>query len=210
MSISYIHSTQPNSLPFVSTDVLSFSMPRRSQIWWFIKLCSSTSTMNYRCCFVVLELGGSNSIVLRPPWVVPDPHAKSLCHWGVANDIPIKKNIVRVPPLYVVSKVPVRVHYLQLPIDIKCVVLGTLYCAYSSVVLLHPFWLHFMSFQVHFILVFESGSWVIILFWSLIWCIMSRVSHRSISLTLHDRNTLQTPCYSLISHRWLSLYQSSL
>ena len=79
-----------------------------------------------------------------------------------------------------------------------------------------PIWMSYsirfdyISFcQVHFIPVFESGSWVIILFWSLIWCIMSRVSHRSISLTPHDRNTLQTPwpCYSLIRHR-LSLYQS--
>ena len=117
-------------------------------------------------------------------------------------------NVVRVPPLCVVSKVPVRVHYLQLPIDIKCVVLGALYCVYS-IVLLHPFQLHFMSSLVHFIPVFESGSWVIILFWSLIWCIMSRVFHRSILLTSRDRNTLLMPCYSLIRHR-LSLYQSSL
>ena len=79
-----------------------------------------------------------------------------------------------------------------------------------------PIWMSYsirfdyISFcQVHFIPVFESGSWVIILFWSLIWCIMSRVFHRSISLTSRDRNTLLMPCYSLIRHR-LSLYQSSL
>ena len=69
-----------------------------------------------------------------------------------------------------------RVHYLRLPIDIKCVVLSALCCAYS-IVLLHLFLLHFVSFQVHFKL-FESSSWVIILFCSLIRCIMSRVSRR--------------------------------